>query len=200
MVDTKRMWRDRLRLISDFLLKLVHKRPGWGYISLARIGLAVVGLGVSALIPGFWETILNWLLPRLGISRADTTVESAFANQTLIAGFIIAAGLVIIFSSFWLYHRHTISAGISTENDGSINLNVQQNSTVGGLIKTIADVNGKAVDLSRLCKENLDRLVVPGDLTAPDFEGFLRQLAARARPPLTLTWSSNQNFYALRRG
>lgn len=164
---------------------------------MARIGLALVGLGVSALVPGLWEQVFDCLVTRFDPAFRPAA-QSVLDAVNIIGAVVAGAGLVLISACSWLYHRQVANAGPSTENDGAISVRVQSGASLRRLVETIADQADLVVDFDGLDSSQQRRPVRPGLLSANDFESFLGQIADRCMPPLPLAWSRQENQYRLR--
>jgi hypothetical protein len=78
------MNKQLLILIKNYLLK-----RGW-----IRVGLGFIGLGVSILIPGFWEFIIGTIL----LNTTEFEVSSQLNKiQIITAIVLIAVGLIVLF-------------------------------------------------------------------------------------------------------
>lgn len=180
--------------LKEFVKLLVTlRRPGWGYLTFAKIGLALVGLGVSVLVPGFWETIVEIVMRGPRGSQGDMFQ----GERTIIAAIVGLPGFGLIGLCFWLYHGIVQNAGPSPVNNGAFNIRVMPNTRVGSLIQRTAGTQKKVVDLSQLSQSDQALTVAPGPLPASDFDDFLTKVGERTTPPLNLTWDPNDNFYRL---
>jgi hypothetical protein len=199
MAGSTRSFREDLIDLASLALTTFRKRAGWGYITLARIGLGIVTLGVSVLVPGLLETLLNWFIVQVSPAGQQGNLQIPLGVQVGVAVSLAAVGIALIILSAWLYHKHTLGLGPTTEKDGTISVNVQPETPFRGLVEAVADKAEKSVNFSGLSSKDEQLKVTPGLLKAPDFDDFLTQVAARTQPPLNLSWTRSGNFYTLQK-
>lgn len=185
------MAKVRLAEVVDFVkLLLTLRRPGWGYIAFAKLGLALVALGVSIVVPGVWETIVEAVTQTAVGDREDITLGVKL-GIALGLGFL---GIATIGLSFWLYHRAQ-PTGPSLVNEGAISTNVGPNTPLENLIRSMAEEKRMSVDLTRLSQSDRSALVATGVLRASNFEEFLIRVAERTNLPSPLRWTVSANHY-----
>lgn len=193
-MGTARLGASDVERFARLALLLWQRRPGWGYLAFAKIGLALAVLGVSIWIPGLWEMLIQSVA---GVVTGTVEPDAVIRLKAGLAYGLVAAGLMTIGISFWLYHRAIGKLGPSQEHDGALSLKVQPNTPLEGLIRAVAETADKVVDFGNLTPAQRALPVLDGVLRASDFEDFMTKAGARTSPPLRLAWNRSDNFYAL---